>query len=176
MSHITNRHKVPFVLLSQFVAFSFSLFLLTIGVTFKALPHVSFVFVRQIDPAEQDSRNDLSHYTVDGQTLWGHAYSYCTAEVSSSLACYEGSRFEEAANETLPGLLQSADGTLKWPDYVEQVRGESGRMKRDYPLRLFIEFDWFGGRVRVRDRIGIIQSVRQPFFWTFLDRVNHSLE
>ncbi|CAM9090652.1 unnamed protein product, partial [Laminaria digitata] len=80
--------------------------------------------VLMIDPAEQDTRNDLSHYTVDGQTLWGHAYTYCTTDLSSSLPCYEGdkgSRFQEAANETLPGLLQSADGMLAWPDYVEQV-------------------------------------------------------
>lgn len=85
---------------------------------------------QQIDPAEQDTRNDLSHYTVDGQTLWGHAYTYCTADLSSSLPCYEGSegsRFQEAANDTLPGLLQSADGALAWPDYVEQVRGGSDR-------------------------------------------------
>lgn len=77
----------------------------------------------QIDPAEQDSRNDLSHYTVDGQALWGRAYTYCTADPSIPIECDEGTQYLEAANETLPELLRSADGTLEFEQYREQVRG-----------------------------------------------------
>lgn len=79
----------------------------------------------QIDPAEQDSRNDLSHYTVDGQTLWSSAYTYCTADSSTPIECDEGSRYLDAANETLPELLRSAEGSLEWAQYREQVRGRT---------------------------------------------------
>lgn len=44
------------------------------------------------------------------------------ADPSSSIECDEGSRFLEAANETLPELLVSADGGVQeWTDYIEQV-------------------------------------------------------
>lgn len=39
--------------------------------------------------------------------------------------CGEGSRYYEAANETLPGLLQAAEGTLRWAQYREQVRSRN---------------------------------------------------
>ncbi|CAM9257644.1 unnamed protein product [Scytosiphon promiscuus] len=81
-----------------------------------------------IDPAEQDTRNDLSHYTVDGQTLWGSAYTYCNTDPSTPMDCDEGSRYVEAANETLPGLLKSAEGTLRWAQYREQVCGIASNM------------------------------------------------
>ncbi|CBJ26590.1 hypothetical protein Esi_0035_0090 [Ectocarpus siliculosus] len=79
--------------------------------------------VLMIDPAEQDSRNDLSHYTVDGQTLWGSAYTYCTADPSTPIECDEGSRYLDAANATLPQLLRAAEGSLEWAQYREQVCG-----------------------------------------------------
>ncbi|CAM9155381.1 unnamed protein product [Ectocarpus sp. 13 AM-2016] len=79
--------------------------------------------VLMIDPAERDSRNDLSHYTVDGQTLWGSAYTYCTADFLTPIECDEGSRYVDAANETLPELLRSAEGSLEWAQYREQVCG-----------------------------------------------------
>eukprot|EP00903_Cladosiphon_okamuranus_P017641 g16248.t1 len=76
-----------------------------------------------IDPAEIDTRNDLSHYTVDGQALWGRAYTYCTRDSSTPIDCEEGSRYSEAAKETLPELLKSAEGTLGADQYREQVCG-----------------------------------------------------
>lgn len=82
------------------------------------------VFFRtKIDPSEEDTRNDLSHYTLDGQTLWSRAYTYCTADSPSSLECDEGARFVEAAKETLPEYLSAEDGGFHDAnDYEAQVR------------------------------------------------------
>ncbi|CAM9728040.1 unnamed protein product, partial [Sphacelaria rigidula] len=63
-----------------------------------------------IDPAEYDTRNDISHYTVDGQTLWSQAYTYCSGDRSSPIECDEGARFVEAVEQTLPEYLSDADG------------------------------------------------------------------
>lgn len=83
----------------------------------------------QIDPAEEDTRNELSHYTVNGQNLWGRAYTYCTRASSTPIDCDEGSRYLEAANETLPELLKAAEGTLGAEQYREQVLGMATRRK-----------------------------------------------
>lgn len=79
----------------------------------------------KINPSQEDSRNDLSHYTVDGQTLWSRAYAYCSAALGKSppLACDEGERFVQAAEETLPAYLSAADGgALSFEVYKQQVR------------------------------------------------------
>ncbi len=87
----------------------------------------------QIDPTKQDTRNGLSHYTVDGQALWGQAYTYCTADPSRPIECDEGSQYLEAANETLPELLKSADGTLE----IDQYRVQVNLRGSDHHISLF---------------------------------------
>ncbi|CAM9656283.1 unnamed protein product [Ascophyllum nodosum] len=75
---------------------------------------------RMINPAKEDARNDLSLYTLDGQTLWTRAYTFCT--MGSSLECDGAYHYLEAANTTLPALLRLADsGSQGWRIYVEQV-------------------------------------------------------
>lgn len=87
---------------------------------------------RQIDPAEYDTRNDISHYTVDGQTLWSQAYTYCSGDPSSPIECDEGARFVEAVEQTLPEYLSDADGgsqtSATYQMQVTHLRGYWCRM------------------------------------------------